>query len=252
MPPVTAEEPFAGLPFTEGARQAQAERDRVAVRALLRATLTLAGLLWLSVPLQLWLAPPSRLVVWRLLIGAVLLAGAGGAVLITRRSSPRVAAGMLLLTLQLSLGLYAWFTGLGLQSILLSASAVLIVLAGVLTRPRVAWLLAGLHGALLVLIHYGELHHLMPHLVELPAGSGAARLVSHLLASPGLRINEIAGAFKQPVPGIQALVKKLVAGGMVRFEGNTRARKYFAAQGATSASDGGGKRGKRGGKRAKN
>jgi len=185
LPPVTAEEPFVSLPFTEGARQAQAERDRVAVRALLRATLTLAGLLWLSVPLQLWLGPPSRLVVWRLLIGAVLLAGAGGAVLIARRRSPRVAAGMLLLTLQLSLGLYAWFTGLGLLSILLSASAVLIVLAGVLTRPRVAWLLASLHLALLVLIYHGETHGLMPDVLSSPVRGNAGRLISHMLLTAG-------------------------------------------------------------------
>ncbi|HEX5682932.1 MAG TPA: PAS domain S-box protein [Ideonella sp.] len=185
MPPVTAEEPFAGLPFAEGARQAQAERDRVAVRALLHVTSTLAGLLWLSVPLQLWLGPPSRLVIWRLLIGAVLLAGAGGAVLVARRRSPRTAAGLLLLTLQLAFGLYAWFTGLGLQSILLSGSAVLIVLAGMLTRPRVAWLLAGLHLVLLVLIHHGEFRGLLPDVPGPPPGGHTARLVSHVLLTAG-------------------------------------------------------------------
>ena len=185
MPPDAADGPFASLPFTEGARQAQAERDRVAVRALLRVASALAGLLCLSVPLQLWLGPPSPFVKWRLLIGAVLLLGAGAAALTARRTSARVAAGLLLLTLQLSFGLYAWFTGLGLLSVLLSGSAVLIVLAGVLTRPRVAWLLTVLHLAMLAVLYLGEIHGLLPGVPGSPTGGATARLVSHALLTLG-------------------------------------------------------------------
>jgi hypothetical protein len=78
------------------------------------------------------------------------------------------------------------------------------------------------------------------------AAAAGARLVSHLLSSPGQRMNDMATRFQLPVASVQTLIKKLVASGMVRFEGNTRARKYFAANGATSSTGKRGKRGKRG------
>lgn len=185
MPTVEADVPFAGLPFAQGARQAQLGRDRVAVRALLWVAVTLAALLAVSVPLQAALGHPSPFSTGRLVVAAVLVAGSGAAALLSRRTTPRLASAALLLTLQCSFALSAWFTGLGLMSILLASASVLIVLAGVLTRPLVAWALAALQIGLLVLVYQGEASGRIDSVAMLQASGAATRLVSHVLLAIG-------------------------------------------------------------------
>ncbi|MGM9487922.1 PAS domain S-box protein [Ideonella sp. YS5] len=185
VPTVEADVPFAGLPFTQGARQAQLGRDRVAVRALLWVALTLAALLGISVPLQASLGTANPYAAGRLAVAAVLVAGSGLAALLAHRSSPRWAAAVLLLTLQCSFALYAWFTGLGLMSVLLAATAVLIVLTGVLTHPRLAWLLTALQIALLILIYQGEAGGRIAGMAAAQANGPGVRLVSHVLLAIG-------------------------------------------------------------------
>ena len=185
MPTVEADVPFAGLPFMHGARQAQLGRDRVAVRALLWVAVTLAALLAMSVPLQATFGSPSPYAFGRLAVSAVLVAGSALAAVLSWRTSPRLAAAVLLVTLQCSFSLYAWFTGLGLMSLLLAGAAVLIVLAGVLTQPLVAWLLAALQIAMLGLIYEGEVSGQIASVAVLQASGAGARLVSHVLLAIG-------------------------------------------------------------------
>jgi PAS domain S-box-containing protein len=185
VPTVEADVPFAGLPFAHGARQAQLGRDRVAVRALLWLALTLAALLGVSVPLQASLGSANPYAAGRLVVAAVLVAGSAAAALLSRRTSSRWAAAVLLLTLQCSFSLYAWFTGLGLMSVLLAATSVLIVLTGVLTHPRLAWLLTALQIVMLVLIHQGETSGRIAGMAAAQANGPGVRLVSHLLLAIG-------------------------------------------------------------------
>jgi PAS domain S-box-containing protein len=181
LPTVEADVPFAGLPFEQGARRAQLGRDRVAVRALLWVAITLATLLVVSVPLQATLGPVSPYASGRLVVASLLVVGSVVAALLSRRVSPRLSAAVLLVTLQCSFSLSAWLTGLGLMSVLLAAAAVLIVLAGVLTQPRVAWLLAAIQIAMLAVIYRGEASGQVPSIAMAQAGGAAARLVSHML-----------------------------------------------------------------------
>ena len=185
MPTASDAAPFADLPFAQGAGRAQAERNRVAVRTLLRVAIGLALLLWVSVPLQAWFGPASPYAFWRLAIGAGLLLASGAAALIMRRGAAQTAAAVLLLALQAGFGVYAWLTGLGLMSVLLSASAVLIVLAAVLTRPAVAWLLAAAQVATLGVLHWGEVSGRLPGVAALQGTGIGARLVSHALLTIG-------------------------------------------------------------------
>ena len=185
MPTAEADVPFAGLPFAQGARQAQLGRDRVAVRALLWVAVTVAALLAVSVPLQAALGHPSPFSTGRLVVAAVLVAGSAIAAQLSQRTSPRTAAAALLVTLQCSFSLAAWFTGLGLMSVLLAGAAVLIVLAGVLTRPLVACGLATLQIGMLVLIHEGEASGRIDSMATLQASGDATRLISHVLLAIG-------------------------------------------------------------------
>jgi hypothetical protein len=61
------------------------------------------------------------------------------------------------------------------------------------------------------------------------------QLVSYLLGRPGQRMDQLAGVFRRPTAKMAIVVKKLVAQRLVRFEGNTRGRRYYAAGGATSS-----------------
>lgn len=185
MPTAEADTPFSGLPFTQGARLAQLERDRVAVRALLRVAAVLALLLWASVPVQALLGSPSPYANGRLALGAVLLAGTGAGALLARSLGPRYAAGLLLLTVQACFGLHAWFTGLGLLSVLLSASGVLIVLAGVLAPPRMVGLMTLLQLVILGTIYAGEVSGRLHAADAALAGGAAARLFSQALMTIG-------------------------------------------------------------------
>jgi hypothetical protein len=77
-----------------------------------------------------------------------------------------------------------------------------------------------------------------------PAAAGA-RLVSHLLASPGQRMDELVATFGTPAPALRSSIQQLVAQGLVRFEGNTRGRRYYATNGATSATSSKARKGRR-------
>jgi predicted transcriptional regulator len=70
------------------------------------------------------------------------------------------------------------------------------------------------------------------------------QVVSYLLANPGLRMDELGKRLKLPTTKLKPLVKKLVVERMLRARGNTRARQYFAAKGATSAGRRGAKAGR--------
>jgi hypothetical protein len=61
------------------------------------------------------------------------------------------------------------------------------------------------------------------------------QVVSYLLANPGLRMDELGKRLNLPTTKLKPLVKKLVGQRMLRAKGNTRARQYFAAKGATSS-----------------
>jgi PAS domain S-box-containing protein len=181
IPPPTA---GADLPFAWGAEPARSERDQVTARTLVQVTVALALLLWASVPLQLALGVTAVRVPQRLLVGAALLLIAGAAHLSARRGMPQRAAPLVLMALQLCFAVYAVFSGQGLWSVLLGGSAVVVVLAGMLAKPRLAMLLAATHAAVLVVIYLGEQDGWV-------AGSAAlqqanpGRLVSHLLLTGG-------------------------------------------------------------------
>jgi hypothetical protein len=54
------------------------------------------------------------------------------------------------------------------------------------------------------------------------------QVVSYLKATPGLRTEELAAALQVPTDGLKPLIKKLVAGGRLRREGQARGTRYFA------------------------
>jgi hypothetical protein len=60
------------------------------------------------------------------------------------------------------------------------------------------------------------------------------RLVSYLLAEPGSRAPEIRRHLDVDGPTFRAVVRRHARDGLIRFEGNTRARKYFAVDTATT------------------
>jgi PAS domain S-box-containing protein len=179
-----ADHPFSGLPFVRGARRARQERARVALRALLWVTVVLALMLFVSVPVQSLAGALSPTFPARLTMGGAMLCGAGVALVVARLAGPQAAAGWLLLCLQLCCGLFAWLTGLGLLSVMLSAGSLLIVVAGVLTHARTAWLLGGLQLLILGVVYWGELSGRMGAAMPL-VGSSTARLLSHGLLTVG-------------------------------------------------------------------
>lgn len=61
----------------------------------------------------------------------------------------------------------------------------------------------------------------------------APLIVDRLAASDGLTVIEIARAVLQSPEVVKRVLKKLVAGGQARHEGNTRARRYFAGGSAS-------------------
>ena len=138
MPSTPADPTLSDLPFAHGALRAQSQRDQVAVRVLLRLTTALALLTWLSIPLQAWLGIPSAYAPWRWITGTLLLATTGVGLWLSAHGQYRRATALLLGLTQLFVGLYAWGSGLGLLSIMLSASPLLVVLAGVLANARAA------------------------------------------------------------------------------------------------------------------
>jgi hypothetical protein len=60
------------------------------------------------------------------------------------------------------------------------------------------------------------------------------KVVSYLIAHPGLRVDQLAERLKLSTSDLKPLVKKLVEARMLRAEGKTRGRRYSAANGATS------------------
>ncbi|WP_374563728.1 PAS domain S-box protein [Ideonella sp.] len=178
--PPGAEPPRPDQPFAHGAQRALVDRERLAVRVLSRLSGALALLTWLSMPLQTWLGAPAKHAHWRLLTGAILLAGTGAGLWLARQSRLRLAAGVLLALTQLSVGLFAWGSGLGLMSALLAGSPVLIVVAGVLADARVAWVLAVMQLGLLLLLLLGGAPE--PALL---ATSYVGRFASHALVTVG-------------------------------------------------------------------
>jgi len=61
------------------------------------------------------------------------------------------------------------------------------------------------------------------------------RVVARLEAHPGQRMDELRRALRLPTKRLTPAVRRLAKQGMVRHEGNTRGRTYFAVGGATSA-----------------
>ena len=72
-----------------------------------------------------------------------------------------------------------------------------------------------------------------------PRGSGritdvsalGPAIVAHLRSGDGYTIVEIARVLRQSPEVVKRVLKKLIADGLVRHEGNTRARRYFAGSG---------------------
>ncbi|MFZ5547789.1 MAG: ATP-binding protein [Pseudomonadota bacterium] len=176
----------ADLPFAQSVQQALAERDRVTAWTLVRIAASVALLVCASVPLQMALGLAPHQTGPRLAVGAFLLAVAGLAWLSVQRGAARSASALLLVSLQVCFGVYAAVTGRGLMSVLLTGSAVLIAISGMLARPRLAWLLAGVHTLLLLLLQAGETRGwIVVGAPDLPPPEGTSRLISHLLLNGG-------------------------------------------------------------------
>jgi PAS domain S-box-containing protein len=186
LPSTPADPTLSDLPFAHGALRAQSQRDQVAVRVLLRLTTALALLTWLSIPLQAWLGIPSAYAPWRWITGTLLLATTGVGLWLSAHGQYRRATALLLGLTQLFVGLYAWGSGLGLLSIMLSASPLLVVLAGVLANARAAWVLTGVQLATLAFLYVGG----AAGSVE-PAANAGSRLVAHMLLSIGALFSAI-------------------------------------------------------------
>jgi PAS domain S-box-containing protein len=176
----------AELPFSQSVQQAQAERDRLTAWTLMRIAASVGLLVCASVPLQMAFGLAPHQVGPRLAVGAFLLAVAGLARLSVGRGATRSASALLLVCLQLCFGVYAGITGRGLMSVLLTGSAVLIAISGMLGRPRLAWGLASVHTLLLLLLHAGETQGWIEvRAPDLPPPEGYSRLISHLLLTGG-------------------------------------------------------------------
>jgi PAS domain S-box-containing protein len=180
LPSTPADPPLSDLPFAHGAARAQVDREQMAVRVLSRLTAALALLTWLSIPIQVWMGTPTAYAPWRLFTGTLLLTTSAVGLWLGARGRYRRATALLLGLTQLCVGLYAWGSGLGLMSIMLSASPLLVVLTGVLANANAAWMLTAMQLASLALLYLGGAAGSME-----AAATEGSRLVGHALLSLG-------------------------------------------------------------------
>ncbi|WP_374675758.1 ATP-binding protein [Ideonella sp.] len=185
MSPTPGDSVVAGLSLLQGAREAQLERDRVALRALVGVCVGLGALSALSVPVQAMAGHPSDLSAARMALAGLLWAAAVLAAGVGRRAGPRVACAGLLVLLQVGFAAYAALTGLGLFSIMLAASAMLLALAGPLVGPAWSGVMGVLQAVILVLLWEAERSGAVAPLVEGTLGGSTSRAISHGLLSLG-------------------------------------------------------------------
>jgi hypothetical protein len=75
-------------------------------------------------------------------------------------------------------------------------------------------------------------------------------LLTHVKSNPGMRGDQIASALGTDVGTMRLPMKKLIAEGQVRTEGQRRGMMYFPGTGRGAGGKGGGKKGRRGRKKA--
>ena len=166
---------------------ARVELDRLAGRALSLFALATGALLVLVSLLQGLFAQGEVLPLWqpRLAFGLWTLACGGLAWWTLRHGWPRVGAFLVLAGGLLGMGAHAALSGLGVHSLLLGATPLLIALAGVLLSYRAALALGGLSMLIVGLLHWGQLRgwivDLRPDLLR----PGAGPLLSHALLTVG-------------------------------------------------------------------
>ena len=169
------------------AAQARLEIDRLAGRTLSRLAMMLGALL-VAVSLAQGLivdSATSPLLRSRLLFGVWTLVAGALAWRVSRRGSPRRAALIVLLGLQLGIGSHAAYSGLGMHSLLLGAAALLIALAGALLSLRVALALAALNVAIVGLLYWGQLRGWIADAPPDVRQLAAHRVLSHVLLTLG-------------------------------------------------------------------
>jgi len=174
----------AGLSLLQGAREAQLERDRVALGALVGVCLALGVLAAGSVVVQAAVGYPAELAAARYGLAGLLWAAALLAASVGRRTGPQRASAGLLVLLQVGFAVYAVLTGLGLQSIMVAASAMLLALAGPLVGAAWATAMGVLQGVILVLLWQVE-QGPAATVADAALGGSTSRAISHGLLSLG-------------------------------------------------------------------
>jgi len=168
------------LPGLSG-RAGRVEMHDLAARMLVSALLLISVLLLVSSGLQELAGVDVSASRWRLLYASGLLFAAGIGAAVRRRGRPRLASALSLQAALLACAMQAWNTGLGIHSLAISGSVLLVVLAGVLASPRAAVLLAVLDMLLTLGLFAGERAGLIPGALALPGSGPGVRLVGLLL-----------------------------------------------------------------------
>ena len=188
-PPVDSSGPTPApdLPPQGPSAHARTEIYRLAGRtlsllALILGTLLVAVSLVQSLVVDATASPQLRP---RLLFGLWALAAGAVAWWVWRRGWPRAAAFIVLLGLMLGIGTHAAYSGLGMHSLLLAATALLIALAGVLLSLRSALALAALNMAIVGLLYWGQLRGWIADARPEVLQPAANRVLSHLLLTLG-------------------------------------------------------------------
>ncbi len=189
--------------------QDKAARTLVAIVSIVGATAAAAGLM---------LHASRGALPWgdqRFTIGVTLLALGGLAALVRRAGWLRLAMTLVLGGTQLSLVAHSVATGLGVHTLVLAASPVLIAVAGGVAGSAAALALAALHVAAILGLAALETHGWLPGRIVALQPSVQGRVIGHLLITVGglasaLLLNRILGAALRRAIGEEARLARLV------------------------------------------